>query len=81
MHYAVVVEGVSDIAKVQVQGTNEGEPYDFTVHQGGTETHHGVTLRYADDGWLSGEGSAPTQPPALAGICDPRGGRADPVRV
>ena len=70
---------------VEVRRTNERQPYRFlvTVEEGGTATQHRVTLREADDGWLWGGGSAaPTQPPTLAGICDPRGrGRADPARV
>jgi hypothetical protein len=49
------------MAKVEVQRTNEGEPYEFlvTVQEGGTATHHRVTLRQADYERLSGGRASP----------------------
>ena len=49
------------MAKVDVQRTNEGEPYQFlvTVREGGTETQHRVTLRQADYERLSGGRASP----------------------
>jgi hypothetical protein len=44
------------MAKIEVQRTNQGEPYAFqvTVKEGGTETRHRVTLCKADYERLSG---------------------------
>jgi hypothetical protein len=41
-----VLEGASQMAKLEVQRTNEGEPHEFlgTVQEGGTGTHHRVAL-------------------------------------
>ncbi|HUT19067.1 MAG TPA: hypothetical protein VM366_07895 [Anaerolineae bacterium] len=49
------------MAEVEVQRTNEGEPYAFlvTVQEGGTETQHRVTLRQADYERLSGGQASP----------------------
>jgi hypothetical protein len=46
---------------VEVQRTNQGEPYEFqvTVQEGGTATHHRVTLRQADYERLSGGRASP----------------------
>jgi len=49
------------MAKVNVQRANQGEPYEFqvTVHEGGTDTHHRVTLRQADYERLSAGQASP----------------------
>ena len=49
------------MAKVEVKRTNEGQPYVFqvTVQEGGTATHHRVTLRQADYERLSGGRASP----------------------
>ena len=49
------------MAKVNIQRTSQGEPYEFevTVHEGGTATHHRVTLRQADYERLSGGRAGP----------------------
>ena len=49
------------MAEVEVQRTNEGEPYQFlvTVQEGGTATQHRVTLRQADYERLSGGRAGP----------------------
>ena len=38
------------MAKIEVQRTNQGEPYEFqvTVREGGAQTRHRVTLRKTD---------------------------------
>jgi hypothetical protein len=50
------------MAQIEVQVTNQGEPYAFqvTVREGGTETRHRVTLRQADYQRLSG-GTVPPE--------------------
>ena len=49
------------MAEIEVQRTNQGEPYEFqvTVKEGGTETSHRVTLRKADYERLSGDQASP----------------------
>ena len=48
---------------VDVQRTNQGEPYQFlvTVREAGTETQHRVTLRQADYERLSGGRASPEE--------------------
>jgi hypothetical protein len=49
------------MAKIEVERTNQGEPYEFqvTVKEGGTETRHSVTLRKADYERLSRSQASP----------------------
>ena len=49
------------MAEIEVQRTNQGEPYKFqvTVQEGGRETRHRVTLRQADYERLSGGQASP----------------------
>lgn len=49
------------MAKIEVQRTDDGEPYEFqvTVKEGRRETRHRVTLRQADYERLSGGGADP----------------------
>ena len=49
------------MSEIEVQRTNQGEPYEFkvTVKEGGTETRHRVTLRKADYERLSGGQASP----------------------
>ena len=49
------------MAEIEVQRTNQGEPYAFqvTVREGGTEARHRVTLRQADYERLSGGQASP----------------------
>jgi len=46
---------------VEVQRTNEGQPYEFlvTVRESGTSTQHRVTLGHADYERLSGDKASP----------------------
>jgi hypothetical protein len=49
------------MAKIEVQRTNQGEPYEFqvTIQERGGETRHRVTLRKADYERLSGGQASP----------------------
>jgi len=49
------------MAEIEVQRTNQGEPYEFqvTVKEGETETRYRVTLRQADYERLSGGQASP----------------------
>jgi hypothetical protein len=46
---------------IDVQQTNEGDPYQFlvTIHEGGTATQHRVTVRQTDYERLSGGKATP----------------------
>jgi hypothetical protein len=54
-------EEVRSMAKIEVQRTNQGDPYEFQVivKEGGTETRHGVTLQEADYERLCGGKASP----------------------